>query len=229
MPEIEDFQYSEEELDAMVRAINDFKKGMMGKDLFSPERGDGFVFGVQKRCRDRLHGLELDVAANRRLIAVAKPFPSFLHRAFDGVLSTRQDRDIYSTPEDELEEETSVEELVTHVKKLGFKGVLTSGGWRDATGNLKTLAEVGRAALLGKKEEEEEEEEEDDRFELIVGGGLRCDNLHKICDAMKDVAQHRDFWLHSSCYDRGYFSDVQARHILREMRMVEAANTAGIP
>ncbi|KAK3955368.1 copper homeostasis CutC domain-containing protein [Pseudoneurospora amorphoporcata] len=218
MPEIQDFQYSHDELLAMLQSIEDFKG--MGQDLFSPERGDGFVFGVQRRCKDRLHGLALDVEANKKLINAAHPFPCFLHRAFDAVLSTRQDPDIYGAPENEVPP-CSVEDLVAAVKGLGFKGVLTSGGWGDATGNLKTLKELGRAALKDKDE---------DRFELIVGGGIRSDRVWDICLAMKDVAQHRDFWLHSSCFGiHGRFSEMQARNMLRAMRKVDAEFVIDMP
>ncbi|CCC11357.1 hypothetical protein SMACR_04060 [Sordaria macrospora] len=217
--ELQDFQYSQDELLRMLQSIEDFKG--IGQGLLSPERGDGFVFGVQRRCKERLHGLALDAAANKRLIEAARPFPCFLHRAFDGVLSTRQDPDIYNPPENEVRP-SSIEDLVAAVKGLGFRGVLTSGGWGHATSNLETLSELGRAALVKGKEEE-------DRFELIVGGGLRSDNLWKICTATKDVVQHRDFWLHSSCWTYGKFSKIQARNILAEMRKMEAAFAIGMP
>lgn len=146
--EIQDFQYSRTELLAMCHWIQGFKA--CGRGLLSPERGDGFVFGVQRRLDMRLNGLVLDAEANRKLIKWVHPYPCFLHRAFDGLLSTRQNPDIYDPPENEIPK-SSVEDLVAEVKGLGFKGVLTSGGWGNATDNLETLSELGRAVLKERK------------------------------------------------------------------------------
>lgn len=216
MEEIEDFQYSDDELKQMHDAIVSFKT--YGSHLLSPERGDGFVFGALKRFDRRLHGLILDSKANSQLIALAHPYPCFLHRAFDCVLSTRNDPDIYGPPGSEIPP-SSVEELVDQVKGLGFKGVLTSGGWGYAVSpsNLKTLAELGRVAL-----------KEKDGFQLIVGGGVRNTNLWRICAAMgRELRLHPDLWLHSSCFLKGAFDEILARDTFSAMRSVEAQEDLG--
>ncbi|KAK3499735.1 copper homeostasis CutC domain-containing protein [Neurospora hispaniola] len=203
MTEVQDFQYSEAELLAMCQSIEDFKT--MGRDVLSPERGDGFVFGVQKRLDGPLNELMLHPKANKRLTSTAHPYPCFLHRAFDGVLATSQNYPGTKIP---------IGRLVEKMKGHGFKGVLTSGGWGNATNNLETLGELGRAAL---------KEKEEDKFELIVGGGVRYGNVWDICYAMKELAQHRDFWLHSSCLTGEASPHTEARTILMRLNAAEEA------
>ncbi|KAK3403105.1 copper homeostasis CutC domain-containing protein [Sordaria brevicollis] len=208
MERLEDFQYSEDELTQMHDTISQFKK--LGADLLSHERGDGFVFGCLKRVERRLHGLVLDSNANGQLISLASPYPCILHRAFDAVLSTRNDPDIYGPPQSEIPP-SSVEELIDQVKGIGFKGVLTSGGWGNAElpSNLMTLTKLGQVALR------------DDGFQLIVGGGVRNTNLWRIQQAMgRKQFQHPDLWLHSSLPRLGAFDANLARSFFQAMRQV---------
>jgi copper homeostasis protein len=116
---------------------------------------DGFVFGVLT-AENRV-----DVQRNVELVRLAGGKPCTFHRAFDE-LGDRM-----------------VEELET-IRRCGFDAVLTSGGERDASSGMETLAHLV------------EESRKRDGFSVIVGGGVRHSNIGQLMHATKAA------WFHSS-------------------------------
>ncbi|MGV3697017.1 copper homeostasis protein CutC [Flavobacterium sp.] len=100
------FVYSESEFDQMKSEISIFKKGNV----------DGFVFGILDE-RNRL-----DIARNRELVNLAKPFPCTFHRAFDEV------EDVFQ----------SLEEVID----CGFQAILTSGQKGNVAEGVGQLSEL---------------------------------------------------------------------------------------
>ncbi|KAK1966141.1 CutC family protein [Colletotrichum sublineola] len=131
------------------------------------ERGDGFVFGVLRRDGE---ALVVDVERSRELVEAAGGLACSFHRAFDEAIRSGKGGDV----------ERAVKDLVT----CGFEGVLTSGGPGTAAANRAVLEMVVREADAGGS-----------KLEVIVGGGVRKENIGDVIDGFGDGV-----WAHSSCY-----------------------------
>ena len=138
---------------------------------FDDAGADGFVFGVleDSKCIDQ------DLCGSLQWITRGKPCT--FHRAFD-----------------EIPPETMEQELEALVQ-MGFTGVLTSGGGKDAmNGKEKLKSLVGKAA---------------NRIEVIVGGGVRSKNV----EDLRETTRAR--WFHSSAIvnDGALASDDEIRDL----------------
>ncbi|KAK4196202.1 copper homeostasis CutC domain-containing protein [Triangularia verruculosa] len=154
-----DFLYSDDEFETMKKTLLDFKESQ----LMSKARGDGFVFGILKRSDSDATRLVVDRERTAELRRLAGPdFKCVFHRAFDLVISTAGN-------DKEWEEE--LEWLDT--QKMA---VLTSGGLGNADDNAGVLLKVLRKTSWTGQE-------------LIVGGGVRWENLEKLLSGMGGLAQ----------------------------------------
>lgn len=109
---------------------------------FNSAGADGFVFGALDE-----RGL-VDEGVNRRLVEAAGGRGCTFHRAFDGV------------PRGEMEG------MVKVLVRVGFRGLLTSGGQKTAVEGREVVKRlVERAA---------------GRIEVIVGGGVRAGNVGEL-------------------------------------------------
>jgi copper homeostasis protein len=125
----------------------------MKKDIESFAGADGFVFGI-------LRDGKVDEERCRVLVEKAEGRPCTFHRAFD-----------------EISESQMMAELEVLVR-CGFKGVLTSGGRKNALEGRKILGELVEAAK--------------GRIDIIVGGGVRSSNLEML------RRETNAGWFHSS-------------------------------
>lgn len=166
---IPDFIYTEAEFDQMQRHVLRFKDA----NIMNPLRGDGFVFGMlQEKYPRNLEYPEqsfiVDVPRCAELIELAKPFACVFHRAFDQIAGTRFCHD-------------GLNDLI----KVGFDGVLTSGGRGSFESHVKELALMHQTFA-------------DRPLEIIVGGGVRP---HNVFEPAKMFAQLRGctLWMHTAC------------------------------
>ncbi|KAK1984251.1 CutC family protein [Colletotrichum cereale] len=152
------------------------------------ERGDGFVFGVLRRDGG---APVVDVERSRGLVEAAGGLACSFHRAFDEAVCSG--------------EEPHVERAVRDLVACGFQGVLTSGGPGTAAANRKVLEMVVREAGAGGR-----------RLEVIVGGGVRKENVGDVVDGLGDGV-----WAHSSCYtskcEEGQIDEEEAVGILERL------------
>ncbi|EFQ29786.1 CutC family protein [Colletotrichum graminicola] len=152
------------------------------------ERGDGFVFGVLRRDGE---ALVVDVERSRQLVEAAGGLACSFHRAFDEAVRSGEGRDV----------EKAVKDLVA----CGFEGVLTSGGPGTAATNRAVLEMVVREAGAGGR-----------KLEVIVGGGVRKENVGDVVDGFGDGV-----WAHSSCYtakcEEGQIDDEEVMGILERL------------
>ncbi|GAB1314247.1 Copper homeostasis protein cutC homolog [Madurella fahalii] len=241
---LQDFIYTPAELATMADSIREFA----ASGLLDPALGDGFVFGVLRSPpgrdgrseKEEAEGavVELDVAQNRRLVELARPFKCVLHRAVDDVFSScvrlaglragagidaagttasaaagaggDGDGDGDGRRGQRLVE-TGVEEMMRQVKSCGFDGMLTSGGKGRAVDNVGCLkAVIAAAGRHG--------------VEVIVGGGVRSGNLGRLMDGLGEVGG--SVWCHSSCLK----VDAEAKEMfdVEEARgLVEGLRSAG--
>ncbi len=119
---------------------------------FAEAGADGFVFGILTAHN------EIDEEKNRELLELAGDIPCTFHRAFDVTSDLNQ----------------SAETLI----KLGFKGILSTGGQRSAWEGREPLKDLIAAYS--------------DKIDIIVAGGVRSENAAEI----KDFTQATNF--HSS-------------------------------
>ncbi|ETS79787.1 hypothetical protein PFICI_09640 [Pestalotiopsis fici W106-1] len=169
-----DFIYTESEVKAMEQSIRDFK----ASGLMEEGRGDGFVFGAlaeidreQARGQPDGHahaGTVLNAGQCSRLAEAAKPFKFVFHRAFDELVR----HEVW---------EEALEELV----RLGFNGILTSGGPGDAVDNIPRLVQILEKA--------------GNRMEIILGGGVRSSNITGLREGIGSSLATPGYWAHSSC------------------------------
>ncbi|GKT40885.1 copper homeostasis protein cutC [Colletotrichum spaethianum] len=135
--------------------------------------------------------LTVDVERNRRLVEAAGGLACSFHRAFDEIVRSGEARDV----------ERGVRDLVA----CGFEGVLTSGGPGTAAANRKALELIVREARAGAR-----------KLEVIVGGGVRKENVGEVVDGFGDGV-----WAHSSCYtgkcEEGQVDDEEAMGILERL------------
>lgn len=103
-----DFQYTDLELDSMVHDIKQFVDA----------GADGFVFGALDASGN------VDVAANKRLVAATADKQATFHRAFD-----------VTDPEEKLE-------TAKLLRELGFSRILTSGFQTTAEDGLEVIREL---------------------------------------------------------------------------------------
>lgn len=104
------FAYSDEEFEQMKNEIRQFKKIKV----------DGFVFGILKEDGG------VNKERNKKLVALAHPFPCTFHRAFDVVKDVNQ----------------SLESLI----ECGFKTILTSGQGKNVVEGIDVLAKLVQKA-----------------------------------------------------------------------------------
>ncbi|KAL1901576.1 hypothetical protein Cpir12675_000445 [Ceratocystis pirilliformis] len=149
---------------------------------YTAQGAGGYVFGCLAPTADRL-----DTAANRALVQAAVGAPCTLHRAVDQVLQAAQ----------QTAGDAGVRAVVDQIVECGFVAVLTSGGPGCAVDNGATLRVFCEAAR--------------GRLEVVVGGGVRSDNVHELVEAVGDM---HGVVLHSSCWVDGQFSEEELRRLL---------------
>jgi copper homeostasis protein len=169
-----DFIYTEAEVEAMLQSICDFK----ASGLMREGRGDGFVFGALAETKEGqagddpdgpVHaGAVLNIGHCSRLVDAAKPFKVVFHRAFD-----------------ELVRFGVWQEALAELVRLGFDGILTSGGPGDAVDNVSEVIQILEKA--------------DNRIEIILGGGLRSSNIARLRERIGSSLTVPGYWAHSSC------------------------------
>ncbi|KAK1717510.1 CutC family protein [Colletotrichum acutatum] len=194
-----DFVYDDDEFEVMVRDVERFRGVLRG------ERGDGFVFGVLER-RSGDGGVVVDVERNRRLVEAAGGLACSFHRAFDEVIRDGEMKTITR----------GVRDLVC----CGFEGVLTSGGPGNAAENRAALEVVVREASLEgvvKMMTNGAGKETGKGLEVIVGGGVRKENVERLVDGFEGAR----VWAHSSCFTgkcaEGEVDDEEAMGILERL------------
>ncbi|UQC82304.1 CutC family protein [Colletotrichum lupini] len=193
-----DFVYDDEEFEVMVRDVEAFR-GVLRR-----ERGDGFVFGVLERSGGGDGAVVVDVERNRRLVEAAGGLACSFHRAFDEVIRDGETETIAR----------GVRDLVG----CGFEGVLTSGGPGNAPENRALLEVVVReASSEGVVKMMASKEKETKGLEVIVGGGVRKENVEGLVDGFEGAR----VWAHSSCFTgkcaEGEVDDEEAMGILERL------------
>ncbi|KAI9158732.1 Copper homeostasis protein cutC [Paramyrothecium foliicola] len=167
-----DFIYTDEELAAMRRAIDEFK----GAGILNPFRGDAFVFGVMKlpspaaRARHPEETVTIDVTRCTQLVKHARPFGSIFHRAFDPIAASER-------------WERGIETLI----QCGFEGLLTAGGFGSAADNVSHLETMTHRT--------------NNRLQMVVGGGLRSHNVTHPASRLA-CYPHCSVWLHTAAMTR---------------------------
>ncbi|KAH7166180.1 copper homeostasis protein [Dactylonectria macrodidyma] len=181
-PEPVDFIYSDAEFNAMKRAIKQFKK--LG--VLNPIRGDAFVFGILERCLGYDSGDE----------ELPKPGSTILDRRL-GVDKRRcrilvelakPVRCVFHRAFDLLAEEDDWKMSINELARCDFTGVLTSGGNGPFYENIDMIGPICQH-MSG--------------LQLIVGGGLRRQNVNMLIDKVRKVQPGLNLWAHSSCLARG--------------------------
>ncbi|KZZ97480.1 copper homeostasis protein cutC [Moelleriella libera RCEF 2490] len=164
----QDFVYTADEFQRMKTSIRRFKaSGLLVASAHtppppppsSPHSGDGFVFGILRAAAGPGGNddvVGIDEHRCRELVALASPYPCVFHRAFDQIASR---------------------ENAQLLADLGFAGVLTSGGLGNCVDN---KASVGR--LL---EATTSSSSSSSGLEVIVGGGLRRDNIQVMAEQVR--------------------------------------------
>lgn len=202
----DDFIYTDAQIQQMKDSITDFKKS----GYMNPLRGDGFVFGVLAKATppSSPHSVDVGVArlsligsdsggsgsgsslaaeeknldqqvatptvlVDKALCAVltahAKPFPCVFHRAFDPIAASP----------------SACQRGLRDLVDCKFEGLLTSGGPGPFSANmhrLPSLLDHGSAKL-----------------QVIVGGGLRANNVELAVKALLSHCAETTLWLHSAC------------------------------
>ncbi|KAF7523641.1 hypothetical protein G7054_g11695 [Neopestalotiopsis clavispora] len=113
-------------------------------------------------------GAVLNIGHCSRLVDAAKPFKVVFHRAFD-----------------ELVRFGVWQEALAELVRLGFDGILTSGGPGDAVDNVSEVIQIL--------------EEADNKIEIILGGGLRSSNIARLRERIGSSLTVSGYWAHSSC------------------------------
>lgn len=190
-PPAVDFAYAAGELDAMEALIGEFK----ASGLMQVARGDGFVFGVLRPTHCQRISLHDEAVA--RLAAASRPYKAVFHRAFDVLVSRSADAvaTAGATPE--------WQRAMHHLIACGVDGILTSGGIGNAEENNQALDHIRKEA--------------GDKIELIVGGGVRSNNIGKLRTHLGLVARAHgdDPWVHSSCLTTHGDETVDETEVLR--------------
>ncbi|KAK1237632.1 hypothetical protein MKX07_006760 [Trichoderma sp. CBMAI-0711] len=171
---LQDFIYTDDEIQLMLQAIADFK----ALRVLNPIRGDGFVFGILRR-QTKASTLEkypdfkytIDEERCRLLIDAAKPFPCVFHRAFDPIAASER----WSK---------GIDILV----RCGFDGVLTSGGHGGCHQNRDKLDAICHRGHPGS-------------LQLIAGGGVRKSNTAALV-AQLSVHGTKNVWIHTAAISR---------------------------
>ncbi|EPE09629.1 copper homeostasis protein [Ophiostoma piceae UAMH 11346] len=164
-----DFVYSDAEFQQMQADLQAF----VASGLLSPERGDGFVFGILEKAET----LQIDRQRNRQLVQAAGGYACVLHRAFDLVVDP-----------------AAPGETLGVAREIGFAGVLTAGGpsAQGAVGHVSTLQNLASAALSVPSSK--------GAIEIIVGGSVRSKNLQALADGILGTsAPLQRVAFHSSC------------------------------
>ncbi|KAB5562991.1 CutC family protein [Coniochaeta sp. 2T2.1] len=180
-PRAGDFVYSAEETSQVQTSIAEIK------GLLELERGDGFVFGALRLGEDG-SGWAIDADLCKSVIAWAQPFPVVFHRAFDEAIGS--------------DGGAEVESMFDLIQRLGFKGLLTSGGVGNARDNLAVVKRIV-------------ERSKDGKMEVVVGGGVRSANLGDIYRESRGIQGVRVVY-HSSCLsDPGQSEEVDVEEVKR--------------
>ncbi|KAG6123260.1 hypothetical protein E4U13_008126 [Claviceps humidiphila] len=166
----QDFIYTESEVAAMARSIEEFK----ASGLMNPCRGDGFVFGLLKPCSgfDSFTGepqkLQIHEEQCKTLLRHAKPYGCVFHRAFDAIASTKR-----------------AYEGIELLLSLNFEGVLTAGGPGNCIDNIDRLNQLCHKYMSK------------GIFEIVAAGGLRENN---ILIPARTLARYEQgtVWLHTA-------------------------------
>ncbi len=151
-PGIEEFRYLKsvyrKPINVMIRPVGggffysetEFHEMKRSLQEFKDSGADGFVFGILKA------GNTVDMERNKELIDLAAGVPCTFHRAVD------------RTPD----LDAAVQDLI----RLGFRGVLTSGGKHTALEGKEVLKELVASYSH--------------RIEILIGGGVRSENITEL-------------------------------------------------
>ncbi|KAL7812252.1 copper homeostasis protein [Trichoderma gracile] len=171
---LQDFIYTDDEIQLMLQAIADFK----ATRVLNPIRGDGFVFGILRR-QTKASTLEkypefkytIDEERCRLLIDAAKPFPCVFHRAFDPIAASERWA-------------KGIDILV----RCGFDAVLTSGGHGGCHENQDKLDAICHRGHPGS-------------LQLVAGGGVRKGTVGPLV-AQLSVHGTKNVWIHTAAISR---------------------------
>ncbi|KAB5545673.1 CutC family protein [Coniochaeta sp. 2T2.1] len=157
------------------------------KGLLNLERGDGLVFGALNPRADG-SGWAIDTGLCTSVVIWAQPFPVVFHRAFDEAIGS--------------DGGAEVESMFDIIQRLGFNGLLTSGGVGNARENLTVVKRIVERSRVGK-------------MEVVVGGGVRGANVGDIYRELREVQGTRVVY-HSSCLsDPGQSEEVDVQEVRR--------------
>ncbi|KAK4188209.1 copper homeostasis CutC domain-containing protein [Podospora australis] len=171
-----DFIYSDEEFEEMKSSLRQFKESGF---LLAEENGDGFVFGILKK---ESNSSWTDRKGEGRCSVVIDE-----ERTGELVKLAAPFTCVFHRAFDLVVDQGGKEDVVKACRFLKDNGmeVLTSGGLGNAVDNLGTLKMIVK------------------EFEgvLVVGGGLRKDNLGRIVEGLGgvDVVKSKTVYFHSSC------------------------------
>lgn len=166
----------------------------VGSGLLSASRGDGFVFGVLRYGSEEVQeGVDLWVHEERTKKLVHDSL------GLDAVFHRAIDECLGSGSNRALD--------LGLLGAIGVTGILTSGGKGKAIDNVESLRN-----LLESKE----------RPQVIIGGGVRCENLREIVEGVggAEVVNSTGTLVHSSCLrieedGRELFDEEEAKGICR--------------
>lgn len=164
--EQQDYIYTNQEFSQMCDAIRELKQA----GVMNPIRGDSFVFGCLRRndhrsVQDR-NKIVVDRSYCRHLIEIAKPYPCTFNRAFDLFFETGEWK-----------------EALHQINMLGFKGVMTGGGYGYFNTHVERLAEMCES--LG-------------QLQLVIAGGVSCREVGKLREETHKVDVHI-IWMNAEC------------------------------
>ncbi|KAK3986286.1 copper homeostasis CutC domain-containing protein [Cladorrhinum sp. PSN332] len=201
-----DFIYSDAEHEEMISSVGQF----VDSGLLNPANGDGFVLGLLKPDGGGGSNSSIDIERVQRLVKEANGLAVVFHRAFDEFVSL------------DTTDATVRQEGIESLKEVGVKGILTSGGRGRAVDNVGVLRR-----LLAQDGER--------RTEIIVGGGVRSENLREIVEGIggKEVVNGGGILFHSSCLRVGeedgeeVFDEEEARELGRVLDEVGIGRVEG--
>jgi copper homeostasis protein len=163
-----DFIYSAAEFGQMIKAVEDFKE----VSLMNPIRGDGFVFGIMMKADEE----SLEKYPDEKVAIDKVRCAQLLHHA-------RPFGCIFHRAFDPIAASPRWSEGLDQLVALRFAGVLTAGGLGNAADNIPRSEQICKYSK--------------DRIEIVVGGGLRQENVEAVASRL---ACHPEctIWLHTA-------------------------------
>ncbi|KAK2603716.1 hypothetical protein QQS21_004092 [Conoideocrella luteorostrata] len=164
----QDFIYTAAEVEAMGRSITEFK----ATGLMDPCRGDGFVFGILEPSAaiDSYTGQPEGIKIDERQCKQLIDIAKPFSCVFHRAF-------------DPIAATKRAMDGVQTLIDIGFHGLLTAGGFGNAVNNIRNIEFLCHRMAT--------------RIQIIIGGGLRSDN---VLDPARQLAEHGEgaVWMHSS-------------------------------